>query len=467
MPITASKFIEGVKRSLPLLKCTPDGLEELLHRMLGKDGGEIDRERFNIILSMWKIGSVNKSFFHHYFPTRIDSIESFLSGFHRFMRDALWHFGDIRRGLSVLSQIEDIDKYIAKHQFDQEEFESRLPWNVVSDITPLDRGFLGYVSGQRPYSEKEVLTSTEAILKLLEDNKSDWQKLTVKEIKSNIAEAITPQELDKVRQLQQIEECDKIDLWSLSELNANRSAIAATVAKVDETIKKIEKLKEIGRTNQLHYLRNIEMIDVYVATSMRDDEEYIEMAKFVDRVFHEPKVASLNLRYFDPTLCYCDSRLDKGIIECLLVRTAKVTVYCAQDGDTFGKDSELAATLCQGKPVIVYVPSDDSDPVRAAKLDNRAKIFSQFHPLGLQVGLYDGVARGVIVVRSPEECSSILYQILTNSLEVEVHFEEHGVVMREKKTRSIVRTMTGWTELSHCFWSSFGISINPKSGLPD
>ena len=312
-----------------------------------------------------------------------------------------------------------------------------------------------------------MLTSTEAILKLLEDNKSDWQSLTVDQIKSNIAEAITPQELDKVRQLQQIEECDKIDLWSLSELNANRSAIAATVAKVDETIKKIEKLKEIGRTNQLHYLRNIEMIDVYVATSMRDDEEYIEMAKFVDRVFHEPKVASLNLRYFDPTLCYCDSRLDKGIIECLLVRTAKVTVYCAQDGDTFGKDSELAATLCQGKPVIVYVPSDDSDPVRAAKLENRAKIFSQFHPLGLQVGLYDGVARGVIVVRSPEECSSILYQILTNSLEVEVHFEEHGVVMREKKTRSIVRTMTGWTELSHCFWSSFGISINPKSGLPD
>lgn len=179
-------------------------------------------------------------------------------------------------------------------------------------------------------------------------------------------------------------------------------------------------------------------------------------------------VCSLNLRYFDPTLCYCESRIDKGIIECLLVRTAKVTIYCAQDGDTFGKDSELAATLCQGKPVIVFVPEgDDSDLERKEKLDARAKVFQDFHPLGLQVGLYDGVARGVIVVRTPEMCAKILYQILTNSLEVQLKFEQHGLTLREKTSKSVIRVMTGWNELAHAFWNNFGISSSPKSGRPE
>jgi hypothetical protein len=200
---------------------------------------------------------------------------------------------------------------------------------------------------------------------------------------------------------------------------------------------------------------------------MRDDRDYIDMAKFVKDVFSSEEIAPLHLRYFDPTLCYCDSRIDKGIIECLLVRTAKVTIYCAQEGDTFGKDSELAATLCQGKPVIVYVPIDDSDPERALRLESRARVFQEFHPLGMQVGLTDGVARGVIVVRSPEQCSRILRRILSNSLEVDVRFEQHGIVLREKETQSVLRVMTGWGELAHSFWSNFGVSINPKSGLPE
>src|SRR5207249_585684 len=38
---------------------------------------------------------------------------------------------------------------------------------------------------------------------------------------------------------------------------------------------------------------------------------------------------------------------------------AQCTVYSVQDTDTLGKDSELAATLAQGKPVIAFVPTID------------------------------------------------------------------------------------------------------------
>ena len=42
-------------------------------------------------------------------------------------------------------------------------------------------------------------------------------------------------------------------------------------------------------------------------------------------------------------------------MECLMIKRASVTVYNAQESDTFGKDAELGVTLAQRKPGIVYV----------------------------------------------------------------------------------------------------------------
>ena len=39
-----------------------------------------------------------------------------------------------------------------------------------------------------------------------------------------------------------------------------------------------------------------------------------------------------------------------------MLKRAHCAIYMAGESDTLGKDSELAATLAQGKPVIVYVP---------------------------------------------------------------------------------------------------------------
>jgi hypothetical protein len=82
-----------------------------------------------------------------------------------------------------------------------------------------------------------------------------------------------------------------------------------------------------------------------------------------------PEIANLNIRYFDPTQSYTGSRIDKGLVESLMLKRAKCTVYSVQDTDTLGKDSELAATLAQGKPVIAYVPSI-TESERASELLN-------------------------------------------------------------------------------------------------
>jgi hypothetical protein len=481
-------LIDTLKKEIPLLKDDkiPPGFSETVDMMFSDDNLILDRERFNILASYWHLPPVNKEFFERYFPEVVSSVPQFKAGLDKFIIDALWHFGDLERAYLQLCDMGGIEDYFNEHSFHVGELKERLPWTLVEQINPTDRGFLGYVSGQRPKHQQDLLGFAELVVEELESNKASYENLSSQQISESILEKLSkvkPEIKIKIEEFNKLKEIKKLDLFSSKELETTKAALGNFKTQIAETIAKIERLKEIGKKNQEHYLRNIESIDVYVATSMRNDIEYLDMYNFVNETFSDPKVESLNLRYFDPTLCYCDSRIDKGVIECLLVRSSKVTIYCAQEGDTFGKDSELAATMAQGKPVIVYVPipkATDPDIAeiegenernkklqkKIEDLEKRAKTFKDFHPLGLQVGLYDGVARGVIVVRTPQECSSILYKILTNSLDVIISFEQHGLVLREKETNSVVRVMTGWGVLAHCFWNQFSKTQNPKAGLP-
>jgi len=101
-------------------------------------------------------------------------------------------------------------------------------------------------------------------------------------------------------------------------------------------------------------------IDVYVATSMRASEDFYSVARFLGALFGMDTGDFSNLDkvgYFDPTQSFHDDRIVKGIVEGLMLKRAACTLYLAQETDTLGKDSELATTLAQGKPVIAYVPS--------------------------------------------------------------------------------------------------------------
>jgi hypothetical protein len=115
-------------------------------------------------------------------------------------------------------------------------------------------------------------------------------------------------------------------------------------------------VQAIAARNQDIYL-TWDHMDVYFATSMRKTWEFADLYNFISTLMNRPEIRELNVRYFDPTQSYIGSRIDKGLVESLMLKRAKCTVYSVQDTDTLGKDSELAATLAQGKPVIAYVPS--------------------------------------------------------------------------------------------------------------
>jgi hypothetical protein len=127
-------------------------------------------------------------------------------------------------------------------------------------------------------------------------------------------------------------------------------------------------IQKRARENTAVYL-TWDYMDVYVATSMREKWEYESVFDFLQAVFQKPsKLRGLNIRYFDPTQSYSTNRIDKGLVEALMLKRADCTLYLAQETDTLGKDSELASTLAQGKPVIAYVPEIKNARAFARKL---------------------------------------------------------------------------------------------------
>jgi hypothetical protein len=282
-----------------------------------------------------------------------------------------------------------------------------------------------------------------------------------------------------------------------------------------------EKRKQIieqGLYNQEVYLCSDHM-DVYIATSMREAHEYAQVSAWTKEIFESEEIAGLNARWFDPTQAYCVDRIDKGLAEALMLKRARCTVYFAQESDTLGKDSELASTLAQGKPVIAYIPSGgesyvselekillkvqpdvpkkqamlkqlqlakapiawedrqvrqwlddiqaaDESAIRAmlvdvtkSQYDKRADLLKNVHPLGIQVHLERGIANGVLVVRNLDDCARIIRRVLLNELEFTVEekneFGRDYILLRETVSGSVFRVMTGDAKLTNSFWNFY------------
>lgn len=252
---------------------------------------------------------------------------------------------------------------------------------------------------------------------------------------------------------------------------------------------------------------------------MRERHEYLFVAELTRQIFRDEKLSAIKPRWFDPTQSYCHDRIDKGLSEALMLKRAKCTIYFAQETDTLGKDSELASTLAQGKPVIAFVPSpgpgyvdeliaklkelypdkserllileqlrifepaaawndpevrrwlegDEGFELQPAKerlstglanhYDRRARMLKEDHPLGIQVNLTTGVANGVLVVRTVEDCAELIRRVLMRQLEFDLETRtiegRDYVLLRERVSASIFRVATGDAMLTNAFWNFY------------
>jgi hypothetical protein len=459
MPLT----VEEVKENIDVLFQSREELEaalagpalaDELSRALSfvNGGGSIDWEYFNRILVAAYLGTVDRKLFDRYFPRGINSGEKLGEGVTGFVKDALFHFGSFHQAfLRLKADVDVLPKM-------QQTFggETRAPFALSHPLKVEELAYLGYVSGELPTrmssAHQTILAalggipaqlSTDAIRRAAKERGVDIDKEL-----STINEGLAKRKQEQI---------------TIDEFIASETHIKQTI---DDFIVEVQRCRKAGIKNQEQYINSASEMDVYVATSMRDERDYIEMKGFIDQVFGRKDIARLNLRYFDPTQAYCPNKYDKGLVECLMIRCANVTIYCAQRQDTMGKDSELAITLGLGKPVIVYVPYGDNAQDRR-DYDRRARVFAEVHPLSLQVNQTTGNTNGIILVRDANQCADVLYAMAKNQLNVTVSREveydalsgETAIfwVLREDITenKSVIRVATGWKHLRAAFWSAF------------
>ncbi|MFN7920199.1 MAG: hypothetical protein U0Q16_08885 [Bryobacteraceae bacterium] len=186
-------------------------------------------------------------------------------------------------------------------------------------------------------------------------------------------------------------------------------------------------------------------LDVYVATSMRTREQFRAMAQQCETIFGHAAIRDLNLRYFDPTLSAARGHEDKGLIECLMVKCAKVLMYTVGERDSYGKDAEAAMALSLGKPVI-FICEEES----------RRKFFAEVHPLSRLIEFKSGVAVGAMATSDINDAAILLYRIFSNSMEYELEHPKLGYFrLKERLTDSTVRLQTNDLMLRETFWNCY------------
>jgi len=443
----------------------PDKKQDLFPREIFSAGG-IGYSQFNEMLLSLGYDRISRDFFYYLFAVespaterrftpQISNFDEFTRGIERFRTQSLLLFGNVKYGFKKLASLDkaSIELELSRiSPIPQEIYHQRhKPLHTLSAIGAEDTYYLGY--------------------------------LVYNEIKRQLDADPNNEELHAKHQM-------------------------------------ILEIRKKGKRNHDIYL-TYDHMDVYVATSMRERHEYYLVNGFIQTLFSRPSLTPLNLRFFDPTQAYCEDRLDKGLVEGLMLKRAKCTIYHAQETDTLGKDSELATTLAQGKPVIAYVPklgdrdefltsaialSDrlypglprkshlekllrlydpdsawNNSKIRGwlsgekncdeqeicesifkkaqAKYDSRAKMLSVDHPLGLQMNLATGVANGVMVVRSVNQCAELLRRVMLNEMEFTVEeLKAEGKVaylLREKISNCVFRAMTGDELLTNSFWNFY------------
>ncbi len=106
---------------------------------------------------------------------------------------------------------------------------------------------------------------------------------------------------------------------------------AALIEKGDFYKQLSNQIKQVEKTaldNTDVYL-TWDYMDVYIATSMRNPWEFEETGGFVNELFQSGKIKNLGLRYFDPTQSLCKFRIDKGLVEALMLTGVVHCLYGA------------------------------------------------------------------------------------------------------------------------------------------
>ena len=367
----------------------------------------------------------------------IQSLEHLSWGLYRLFVDGLIWFGNIRTAYRSLrtKDIISLKQYFSEKRFDTDLIKSRGPVLQLSPIAKDDRYLISEMACKSYGNTAQ--TSSELKGVLLKAFKTHIRRgggpVKIKDLlEGNIPEDFVSRQPEFMFSADDVLE---ETVQTEEELNISYETVA----------KKFFKARELALKNTHLYLSMVGELDVYVATSMRARQDFRDMATACEEIFTHKKLDDLTLRYFDPTLSAAEGHEDKGLIECLMVKCAKVLVYCAGDRESYGKDAEAAMALTLGKPVIFYCDEEQ-----------KSRFYREVHPLSRLIEFETGVAVGAMVTSSLDEVSELLFRIFENKMEYRLEQPKPGYLrLIETLTESVVRLQTNDRMLSETFWNYY------------
>jgi len=432
---------------------------EVFARLSTIEENPLRRSQLNQLLHLCHEAGVSEGFFRYYWlstpvhpyevsaldkyhPDWIDndaihSLDHLRWGVYRLYIDALLFFGDVRTAFRLLrtKTEEDLKNFFGKFRYDTDGLKRRGEPMKLNKIARDDRYLISEMAckshdakGSEPSELKRFLAEC-----LDAHIKSGGGKIGIRRLLEQGCKQIPTRQEEFLFSAEDI-------------LNEEVSTTEELEAKYDKIAAKFHKARQAALQNSNYFLSMVNDLDVYVATSMRLRDDFRKMSDFCERIFRDPALAKLHLRYFDPTVSAAEGHEDKGLIECLMVKCAKVLVYFAGTKDSFGKDAEASMALALGKPVIFFCDEE-----------SRKRIFTDIHPLSRLIQFETGVAVGAMVTASEPHVVELLARLFENRMEYNLERRQADgyLRLREKLTSSVVRLQTSNDMLRETFWNSY------------
>jgi transcriptional regulator with XRE-family HTH domain len=310
-------------------------------------------DAFNSTLIFYDVPCCTRAFFQRYLgPEAIHSPEVLMRHVRSYQQDAIRLFSTFEHAYEALNASEAaLEHHLAPLATRSDAtYRQRAPWLEIELIPDERLPDLGYISAAKTRQEHDERMMLVAFVRELAERLSHSRGalLEYSEKKKRRMDSL----LRKFNSKLLHGFLSPLFIPDPDELLREADFLAP---KQDSDLARMATTQETAERNLARYLA-ADHLDVYVATSMRTDADFVSVNRFCSSLFAHPAVEPLKLRHFNPTQSWIEDRVAKGMVEALMLKRSTITVYMAQKSDTFGKDSEASVALGQGKPVIVYVP---------------------------------------------------------------------------------------------------------------
>ena len=440
---------------------TPDTPSAVFDRLGRLDDEPLSASQLNQLLVLSHEAPVTDGFFRYYWLTAglkhpyssrtwptfqdkwdeitaITSLDHLAWGLHRLYVDGLLYFGNVRTAFRKLRDFSygELCAYFDAQRIDTDAIKRRGP-ALPLRMLEKDKRYLVAERACKSYGEHPKITSNlwNALIRAFDAYSAvqGSQAVTISALLNDHlpADLVT----SKKNLVFSASEILNESVRSHEDIRSHYQRVAA----------RFEDARRDALENTNNYLSMLTDLDVYVATSMRDPEDFVQMAETCSAIFSDGRLKAMNIRFFDPTLSAADGHEDKGLIECLMVKCAKALVYCGGKTDSYGKDAEAAMALSLGRPVIFYC--EDA---------TKAQFYREVHPLSRLIKFENGVAVGAMATDKVEEVAELLVRTLENQMVYKLERASSGALrLREDLTGCVVRFQTSNTLLRETFWNYY------------